>query len=185
MKPEYIIERYKHGWLLRGTDTRPGIPMDALTECLAMMPKDSVIDGGISTALGGVCAVGTSENCDKWRAEIEDELQKSSWHPEMKWLLGTDTGLSSKCIFAALARPDNKTAIDRDIRKVAHLPHDSDDFGRCLRLVQRFMWRKRLDELVVARPEWSLIVSRWDELAALHEASNHQQVTAIIREIRK
>ncbi len=77
------------------------------------------------------------------------------------WIVGRDTGISSKSIYAAAtgATPDQWG-----------VPHDPDDFGRCYRLVKLFPFVKEsFRHLVMRCPKWGPFVKNWDELVGLYE----------------
>lgn len=79
----------------------------------------------------------------------------------MEWMLGNDTGMSSKTICAvmtgnAMSRPE--------------IPYDPSDFGRCYRLLNHFPeWKERMPEMAEAHGIWGPMVEAWDELTALYE----------------
>lgn len=72
------------------------------------------------------------------------------------WMLGNDTGLSSKCIAATVSgvRGDRQDH-----------PYDMSDFGRCRRLVESVGGvRERLPMVADVSPVWRRIVQRWDDI---------------------
>lgn len=77
------------------------------------------------------------------------------------WLLGDDTGVSSKAIFGVMM---NQPTRDRSV------PWDPSDFGRCYRLLKLMpSWRGRLNEVAEKYPAWRKLVDRWDEVESLYE----------------
>lgn len=77
------------------------------------------------------------------------------------WIVGHDTGASSKTIWAVMMGVGNRDA--------SH-PHDPSDFGRCHRLlIQLPEWRERLEEMVSVSAYWKALVARWDEIEALYK----------------
>lgn len=79
----------------------------------------------------------------------------------IEWLLGDDTGASSKTICAAM------TGSTSDY---ADVPYDASDFGRCYRLLRHFPeWRARMSEMSAKFPTWGPLVAAWDELTAMYE----------------
>ena len=77
------------------------------------------------------------------------------------WLLSSDTGISSKTIFAVMTGAKNNNT---------DVPYDNDDFGRCYRLLQLFPeWKARLPEVAEAYPMWGPMVAAWDELSDLYK----------------
>jgi hypothetical protein len=80
------------------------------------------------------------------------------------WIVGRDTGSSSEAIWAVMMgmKPDWDSH-----------PHDGDDLGRCLRLLDLIPeWKLRLGEMAVVYPYWAALVEHWDELAA-HAQDRH------------
>jgi hypothetical protein len=79
----------------------------------------------------------------------------------MAWVMGRDTGTSSKTIWAVM-----QGAPTRD----ASTPWDADDFGRCYRLLKEIPeWRPRLPEVAARYPAWTGLVREWDRLSAMFE----------------
>jgi len=82
----------------------------------------------------------------------------------MQWLIGDDTGTSSKVIFSVMERVEFNCAFGADT------PRDCDDFGRCFRLLLHFpTWRARLCEVAARHPNWAPLVDAWNEISALYE----------------
>jgi hypothetical protein len=89
----------------------------------------------------------------------------------IEWLLGNDTGTSSKTILSVMTGANLAGNFGPDI------PYDGGDFGRCHRLLQHFPeWRERLSEVAVKYPKWGPMVVAWDELTELYEAENHHRM---------
>ena len=75
------------------------------------------------------------------------------------WLVGRDTGASSKCIAAAfMGVPDAR----RD-----H-PWDPADLGRCLRLIELVPEIRDgfVERMSVLSPTWKALAERWEEMSA-------------------
>lgn len=107
------------------------------------------------------------------QADKAERLQKA-----VEWLVGGDTGISSKTMCAALfgAGP-----------KYSDMPHDADDFGRCLRFI-RFMPDGTKDivfKKISDKPEWVEIGKRWDEMVDLYDQKNWAGIGDILRAIHK
>lgn len=76
------------------------------------------------------------------------------------WFCSNDTGMSSKCIAAALSgvKPE-------DIRHPG-TPSDPADLGRCLRLLERFPeWKPRMAEMATVSKQWAAVIPYWDEVS--------------------
>jgi hypothetical protein len=87
------------------------------------------------------------------------------------WIVGSDTGTSSKAIWAHMMGA-TKTP--------GHCgwsyPSDSDDFGRCARLLRLVpAWRARTGEMSPRSPQWAALAAHWDELTELYETSTISQ----------
>lgn len=75
------------------------------------------------------------------------------------WLLGTDTGASSKALCAYML---NASKPPRHV-----YPSDGGDLGRCLRLLELIPeWKPRISEMAAHGPYWAALVARWSDLAA-------------------
>ena len=84
----------------------------------------------------------------------------------IQWIIGDDTGVSSKTIWAVMmgAVTEERSSFRYDT------PHDPDDFGRCYRLLKKFpAWNGRLGEVAEIFPKWGPMVARWDEMTAIYE----------------
>lgn len=87
-----------------------------------------------------------------------------------EWLVGRDTGTSSKTIYHVMMG----YAIKRSPYQF-DVPHDPDDFGRCYRLLKLFpAWRERIAEVATALPEWGPLVREWEQLEKLYEEESHK-----------
>lgn len=170
MHPRYTIERWPHGWTISSTGHSPGIPMDALGECLPMFPKKAHMDAGIAHHLQScehpnvVICITTPAEGIKWRAHIETKLANHA--PEPRWWHGLDVGKSSAAIFSCFSTYQPATAASFAAGAV---PSDSDDLGRCIRLLNLFpAWRENLQRVALVYPNtrWPQIIARWSELEA-------------------
>ncbi len=82
------------------------------------------------------------------------------------WLLGGDTGTSSKTILSVMCGVKISSAFGPSV------PHDSADFGRCHRLLMLFPeWRQRLPEVSFEYPIWRPLIESWDSLEADYKAA--------------
>lgn len=101
--------------------------------------------------------------------------------PDSKdWLTSCDCGISSLTMYSVLADEPHVlrgTPPDR--------PFDADDFGRCVRLLERYpAWRGRLGDVVAKHPTWAPVVERWDELARLYAEKNVAEVNRLLERPR-
>lgn len=84
----------------------------------------------------------------------------------MKWIVGNDTGVSSKTIWAVM-----QGTVDGVNRSGGNfdVPHDPSDFGRCFRLLQLIPeWRDDLAKVAEVFPAWKPLVDVWSDLEALY-----------------
>ena len=65
LEPKYTIERYEHGWLVRGP-----IPADDLTWLIRLVPDDGIADALVSQSLGGSLALTTQDGSKAWRKQL-------------------------------------------------------------------------------------------------------------------
>lgn len=80
----------------------------------------------------------------------------------IRWLLSSDTGLSSTAICAHMIgeKPE-----DDDFSA----PSDTSDLGRCLRLLDIFPeWKPRIHEMAVHGPDWAGLTKQWDTIVDLY-----------------
>ena len=75
-----------------------------------------------------------------------------------RWIVGRDTGMSSKAIWAHMmgaGEPGFGWSV----------PHDPDDLSRCLRLLKLIPeWAPRMPEMAKHSPQWARLVGGWDEI---------------------
>lgn len=165
----YAIEHLPHGLVVRGR----GVPVSDLDGlgAIAKAHGYEMLDAQIAEKIGATFVFVSAESGKAWRAEIEAGIASQQLTSEAAWLAGTDNGISSRVLFAALSD-------DADLQRAAlarnggcdrnQHPLDPDDFGRCLRMVRLLGWRDRLTEVPMT-PPWLSIAHRWDELAALYD----------------
>lgn len=80
----------------------------------------------------------------------------------MEWMMGDDTGISSKSIAAFMCGADLSNTYWNSP------PSDPSDLGRCLRLLERFPeWNDRLPEMASVDKRWAKVIPRWSEAAAM------------------
>lgn len=80
----------------------------------------------------------------------------------VEWSVGRDTGTSSLTICSVLG---GIPLTDR----LADVPHDPADFGRCHRLLQLFpAWIPQLEKVAKAYPKWAGLIEHWQELTVLY-----------------
>lgn len=83
---------------------------------------------------------------------------------ENQWLLGGDTGISSKVIWAVMTG-NNPIVV---VQGTLDAPRDPSDFGRCYRLLQEFPeWQFRLNELRNISKNWRTFADSYLELVNL------------------
>lgn len=165
MAGDYTIEHKGGRVLVHGA-----IPVDEFAALQKMWAKRGIdtLALRVSTALGATFAACRKDDVDAWTAEVAVRaVTLANGDAELEWLLGPDTGTSSKTIFSVLA--SSKTLRARALGTWrANTPSDPSDFGRCHRLLERFpAWRDRLGEVAEAHPKWTRLVDAWGEMTAL------------------
>lgn len=81
------------------------------------------------------------------------------------WLMGRDTGLSSRTIVAFMERNELAMAMNQG----AHHPLDPADLGRCIRLMDiEPSYRERIGEMAAVSPQWARLAAHWSELEGLY-----------------
>ncbi len=156
----YSVLHTPHGMIVWGS-----VPVEDISFIFGNFVNnfpDSVIDFGLPSfykCTMVVCRDRTSLR--RWRAEVDLVLDAKYGHnPEERWLYGIDTGLSSICIFNYM-----KGYANADI----HVPHDSDDFGRCYRLLDIIPdWRTRMPEMGRHYSQWKPFTDCWSELESYY-----------------
>lgn len=91
--------------------------------------------------------------------------RKSVERRAAQWIVGPDTGASSKAIWAHMM------GVKPPYNIYAH-PFDPADLGRCLRLLQLIPeWQPRLKEMAAHSKNWERLLAQWDvlELTMEHE----------------
>ena len=95
-----------------------------------------------------------------------------------------DRGVSSFTIAHAIGKVP-WTAFSKNGGWYADAPYDSDDFGRCFRLLQLIPeWHDRLPEVVQYCPRFKPIIALWNELCRLYK-TNKVRCTEEIRNLRQ
>lgn len=94
----------------------------------------------------------------------------------IQWLTNGDTGLSSKSMLYILS--DRKYAFQKTFEKFGLcLPSDSDDFGRCYRLIKLIPeLKENFNKLSDVSPNWELFVDNWEKLSHLYENNEYDKV---------
>lgn len=97
-----------------------------------------------------------------------------------KWALGWDKGTSSASIYWAFTGQFPYAGGARH-----DAPYDSDDFGRCVRLLDLAPeWRERLDVLAEKVPAFAPLVPEWGRLEELYRAKRYRELYAEIGRLR-
>ena len=79
-----------------------------------------------------------------------------------EWIVGNDTGCSSKTIWSI--------CMGTPVAKFPDYPHDPSDFGRCYRLLELIPeWKNILRTHLFKDAVWSNLLAQWGELSELWE----------------
>ena len=94
--------------------------------------------------------------------ESQLEATGAEMNAVTRWIVGGDTGISSKTIWSVMMGAEPSYPCE---------PSDPDDFGRCYRLLKIAppSWRASLSRVSEKYPVWTALVRQWDELTALYE----------------
>jgi len=161
----YQIEVTDNALIVRGQ-----IPVDGL-RTIEKLAKDSgfdMLDIGAAPALHATMVFVNKKSSVALRDSIAEKNRSLS--AQQRWLQGTDTGVSSRAIFARMTSPAQDVS---DLPIECHHPLDPDDFGRCYRLFQMFPeWRLRIKEMRRVSPQWASLVDHWNELEKLWESES-------------
>lgn len=188
MQPNYILERWPHGWLVSPPENQSGIPIQAFAEIETLLNKGKkmVVDGNIghhyiTQGKNVTLCIGNPDELKLW----EDEINKSIQHkpPATRWWQGLDVGSSSATIFGKLVSKDcpQKDAATRFGK--GSYPKDCQELERCFRLLKIFPeWKKELHQVAKAFPQspWPQIIENWE---ALENASTNAERNKILQEI--
>ena len=100
-----------------------------------------------------------------------------------EWILGSDTGVSSKTIWAVMVGVIIKET-QCGSENGYDIPHDPDDFGRCYRLLKLFPeWKKRLKEIAKFLPKWRPMIREWRKMTVLYEEDKLKTLYDLMQEL--
>lgn len=165
---EYTIRHYKHGMAVFGSN----LLVSDLHHINNLAEERGWPDMhlGVAATLGAFMALTNAEHADDFAAEAGTVKNPTT---PAEWLMGGDTGVSSKAICAHMA------GIAGGHRNQAwpDVPHDPSDFGRCYRMLKLFPeWVERIPEMAAREPTdanrnvlWAKLAPAWGELTALYE----------------
>jgi hypothetical protein len=176
----YTLERVEHGWIFKGA-----VPVDELVPLCRSLPgaEKHVLCPGVSSALGATLVIALDkEHAEAWAKELDRTTGNPDPKPE-DWLLGPDTGISSKTIYSVMTGCQLS-------RFRAGAPKDAGDFGRCFRLLELFpAWRERMREVSERWPAWAGLVEAWPALEVRYrlarQAGNYRSLDERIEELVK
>lgn len=167
----YQVKHHKYGIILSGD----GVPVDELSQLCKSWKKRgyTILDTGLADKLGALFVVTNEQESAEWRAEVGWGIANSVG----EWFGCGDTGLSSVCMV--------RHFLGREQDEIHH-PHDADDFGRCLRFLERFpAYREKIPTLTTLSVVWAGIVERWSELETAYQEKRFNDVTNILERLDK
>lgn len=163
---------------------RGELPVDLFVACANYAEKFGwhKLDIGMAQVLGATLVATNAEGSARLRAEYDARLKNLP--PLLRWLKGYDTGVSSKTMAHAIfGAPLDRSGNDT--------PHDSDDFGRCVRFLDAVPGaREGLPKVAETYPEWAPLIREWDALEALYRnevptvSCPHTMLYARLQELR-
>jgi hypothetical protein len=177
---EYQIRHYDEGVVFF---SHSGIPVSVVASLGKLVPgPDSKkliainLHPYLKKILGASVVYAIAQNeatLRAWEDRVEEEIAAmKNLSIVDRWLIGLDTGTSSKTMVKA-AFPNH------NITSEFSIPHDPDDFGRCMRAVDYFTSAMGTEDPDIRKrfldPEnykdkghhWSEILAKWDELCAV------------------
>jgi hypothetical protein len=169
------IEHHNHGVVVRGH-----LPLSDLTTLLkgwGSENEEASIDLVLTDNLKATLVVANSkEDAAAWKRELDIREDNPDW------LKSGRVGISSKTIYAVFT---NNWEILQRGKDGGNAPMDSDDFGRCVFLLDRYpAWRGELSRVAEACKEFAPLVPVWAELEHLYAAGCFEQLSRRISDLR-
>jgi hypothetical protein len=164
---EYTVKKYPHGIAVFGS-----IDLETMADVIEKWASQGFmwVRSDIAQELGAaIVVVKSTEEANAWRKDLGIRAD----HPD--WLKSGDTGLSSRTIFATFT---NRWEVLQGGKDDARPPLDSDDFGRCHRLLLRYPgWKADLGRICEVCPGFGPLVAVWPELEAMFVAGQFKELT--------
>lgn len=104
----------------------------------------------------------------------ERNYSKSGMTPA-EWLNSDDVGMSSRYMITVLANlghplPDGE------------IPHDADDLGRCIRMVDACSLESEIPRLLEMGDDWKRIAENWNSLKSLYENQKFKEIYKFLQD---
>ena len=173
-KHKYLSKEFLDAVSVRMSSTPHGmvffntVPLTLFEKLSKTFGKNAVICPDIRNFYGNECGLVIANNKtahDKWCSEINQYLKEQYDTEEERWFYGLDTGLSSRCIYNFMSDMGTIRNYAGGTHYLVHVPQDVGDFGRCVRLLEKFPdWKNCLQQMVKKHSEWKDIVDNWDLL---------------------
>lgn len=96
---------------------------------------------------------------------------------QWRWRVGNDTGESSLAIWHAMTGEPGLGSYTEST------PYDSDDFGRCIRLLREFGWEDRMADMADVSSSWQSMAAHWDAMAAMWDKKAYSALNKRLSEI--
>lgn len=178
---DFAVEITEHCIVLRGQ-----CPI-SMALAIANVTKDDYgydqIDTCMPSVMDAIWVIGSDESLKRLRAEHDARI--AHLPPLEKWCSGWDKGISSMTMLAAIVHPDTiiPNCCKSYVNAKQDVPHDADDFGRCVRLLEAMPeFRPQLHKVSDKHPEWGQIIANWDGLEFLYHAGQYNEVTRLLQE---
>ena len=176
LEGDFAVEFTEHAMIIRGSPT-----IDACLALSEMARKEygyDQMDIGMLQVLDAVWVQTTTNGSKAMKAEHEASI--AHLPPLERWLSNWDKGISSMTMAVAILPPDSTvpSSCRPYVAANAGIPHDADDFGRCIRLLDAIPeFRDDLHKVSEKYSEWEPIIDHWNELEELYRSQRFDELT--------
>lgn len=129
-----------------------------LTKQNPKLPFDSALYNKVIEAANLI-----KEECERERVYSTDNMTPK------EWLASDDVGLSSRYMITVLANLGFPMPY-------GDLPSDSEDLGRCIRMVKACNLESEIPRLLEMGDDWKRIAENWDKLKSLYNDGKNEEI---------
>lgn len=149
------------------------LSMSDLQAVMAAAPATAVMVCGVAHTFNAFMAICDPSKAESWIAHAAQYAKDASGgDPQLEWVLGPYTGVSSESIFSVLSDKKGLLWLSNParVRKFeVGVPRDPDDFSRCHDLLQKMPgWAERIGEVGATYEIWKPFSDNWAALTALY-----------------